>query len=90
VENARTAIEHIETPEVIDLLLTDIVMPGGMNGHELARVAVQLRPNLKTLLTTGFSDMANGGVVVPSSTRILRKPYRKDELLRLVRDALND
>ena len=74
VENARAAIEQIETPEVIPLPLTDIVMPGGMNGHELARVAVQLRPNLKTLLTTGFSDMAGrrcGAVEHPHSAQAI-------------------
>ncbi len=88
--NGRAALDLVETHGSIDLLLTDIVMPGGMNGHELARVAVQLRPNLKTLLTTGFSDTANAGAVAPSHIRILHKPYRKDELLRLVHEALND
>jgi signal transduction histidine kinase len=88
-ENARAALDQIESNAVIDLLLTDIVMPGGMNGYELARAAAQLRPELKTLLTTGFADMPNGGPAAMSSLRILRKPYRRDELLRLVRDALN-
>ena len=86
----RAARETIESNEAIDLLLTDIVMPGGINGHELVAAAVQLRPGLKTLLTSGFSDLTNGGADAPSNTRILRKPYRKEELLRLVRDALDD
>lgn len=89
-DNAQSALQQIETHATIDLLLTDIVMPGGMNGRELARVAVQLRPNLKTLLTTGFSEIANGGAALPSHTRILHKPYRKDDLLRMVHEALND
>ncbi len=89
-DNARAALERIETDTRIDLLLTDIVMPGGMNGHELARIAVQLQPKLKILLTTGFSDMTNGAAVVPSAAGILHKPYRKDELLRMVHDVLND
>jgi CheY-like chemotaxis protein len=89
-DHARAAIDKIENGETIDLLLTDIVMPGGMNGYELARVAVQLRPNLKILLTSGFSDIVRGGVVETSSTPILRKPYRKEELLRLVRETLGE
>jgi CheY-like chemotaxis protein len=55
-ENARTALDRIESGEAVDLLLTDIVMPGGMNGHELAKVAVQLQPSLKTLLTSGDAE----------------------------------
>jgi signal transduction histidine kinase len=89
-DNARAALDSIEAHTAIDLLLTDIVMPGGINGHELARIAVQLQPKLKMLLTTGFSEMANGGAKLPSTARILHKPYRKDELLRMVHDALND
>jgi signal transduction histidine kinase len=86
--DARVALETIDSGADIDLLLTDIVMPGGMNGHELARLAMLRRPDLKTLLTTGFSDVTNGnGTSVP--LHILRKPYRKDELLHYVREALD-
>jgi len=88
-ENATMALDALESDEAIDLLLTDIVMPG-MNGHDLANRAVALRPRLKTLLTSGFSDMANGGAAVATPTRILRKPYRREELLRLVQEALHD
>jgi DNA-binding NtrC family response regulator len=85
--DARVALETIDSGAHIDLLLTDIVMPGGMNGHELARLAMLRRPDLKMLLTTGFSDVTNGNSTsVP--LHILRKPYRKDELLRYVREAL--
>jgi CheY-like chemotaxis protein len=83
--DGRTALDMIETNEAIDLMLTDIVMPGGMNGHELTRAALNLRPHLKTLLTTGFAGLTNGA----AATHILRKPYRKDELLRLVHETLN-
>jgi signal transduction histidine kinase len=86
--DARVALETIASGTDIDLLLTDIVMPGGMNGHELARLAMLRRPDLKTLLTTGFSEVTNGHGG-SGARNILRKPYRKDELLRYVREALD-
>jgi len=85
--NAQAALELIERDASIDLLLTDVVMPGGMNGQELASAAVKQRPHLKTLLTTGFSDTAS--VDGTAELRILRKPYRKDDLLRMVRHVLD-
>jgi hypothetical protein len=65
-------------------------MPGGMNGHDLAAAALLRRPGLRTLLTSGFPEMANGGADVPLGARVLRKPYRRDEMLRLVRETLDD
>jgi CheY-like chemotaxis protein len=87
--DGRTALDMIETIEAIDMMLTDIVMPGGMNGHQLTRAAVNLRPHLKTLLTTGFAGLTNGAGAAASNAHILRKPYRKEELLRLVHETLN-
>ncbi|MEJ0019755.1 MAG: ATP-binding protein [Acetobacteraceae bacterium] len=86
--DARHALATITGDSPIDLLITDIVMPGGMNGRELARVAVQHRPGLRTLLTTGFSDADDD--VEAQGLRILRKPYRKEDLLRCVRAVLDD
>jgi PAS domain S-box-containing protein len=71
----------------IDLLLTDLVMPGGMNGLQLAREARSLFPRLKVLLTSGFSEEhASAKGEFP----LLSKPYRKAELARAVRHALTD
>jgi PAS domain S-box-containing protein len=74
--------------EAIDLLFTDVVMPGGMTGFELARAASALAPALKVLVTSGFPEMkldgqAGGGM------RLLSKPYRKDELARALRETLD-
>jgi CheY-like chemotaxis protein len=87
-ENARVALDIVESELAIDLLLTDIVMPGGMNGHELARRASGLRPKLKILLTSGFSDRTTGDVSVALTTPMLRKPYRREALLRTVHETL--
>ena len=85
--DAREAVEKIESGVAIDLLLTDIVMPGGMNGRELADRAAALRPDLKIILTSGFSEYTNGSMT-PPGRRILRKPYLRRELLSLLHETL--
>ena len=54
--DAEAAMTIIESPEPIHLLLTDVVMPGAMDGRDLARIAAARRPSLRTLLTSGFPD----------------------------------
>jgi signal transduction histidine kinase len=85
---AREALIVLQDEAAIDLLLTDIVMPGGMNGYELARIATGLRPGLKIMLTSGFSERESGGADIPPATPVLRKPYQQAELLRLVHETL--
>ncbi len=89
--DAVQAMEMIETTDPIHLLLTDIVMPGEMDGRDLAREAARRRPLMKILLTSGFPDarFAGSGARSPGS-RLLSKPYRKEELLRAVREAIDD
>jgi PAS domain S-box-containing protein len=70
----------------IDLLFTDVVMPGGMSGLDLARKAQENRPDLRVLLTSGFSEQqAAGGSGFP----LLTKPYRKVQLAQALRRALS-
>jgi CheY-like chemotaxis protein len=88
-DSGKSALEMIQHGEAFDLLLTDIVMPGGMNGHELARLASVLRPELKIVLTSGFSDVRNGGASMSTTLRFLRKPYSREDLSRVLFDALN-
>jgi PAS domain S-box-containing protein len=87
-EDALTALEALRDQR-IDLLFTDVVMPGGMTGIDLAREARKLEPDLKILVTTGFAeaslhidDEAGAGVV------FLSKPYRMADLARQLRIAL--
>jgi signal transduction histidine kinase/CheY-like chemotaxis protein len=87
--NAAEALAIIDGPERIDLLFTDVIMPGGMNGRQLATEAVKRRPQLKVLYTSGYTENAivhhgqlDAGVL------LLPKPYLSSELARMIRNAL--
>jgi CheY-like chemotaxis protein len=88
--NGREAIEHLRTRPDIDLLFTDVVMPGGMNGRELADAAQALRPELPVLFTSGYTEDAivHHGRLDPD-VHLLRKPYRRQELAAKLRQLLN-
>src|ERR1700738_2990688 len=87
--NAAEALVVIDSPQKIDLLFTDMIMPGSMNGRQLADAALQRRDSLKVLFTSGYSNEAiihhghlDAGVL------LLAKPYRKSELAHMIRAAL--
>ena len=83
------ALEVLERTDGIDLLFTDVVMPRGMNGAELARRAQGLRPGLRVLLTSGYTAQAlSSEHGIAPGLPLLRKPYRGAELAREVRAAL--
>ena len=87
--DALAAIDIVERRPAIDLLLTDVVMPGGMNGLELAQKAVAAKPGLKVIYSTGFSSVAlaqRNGLVV--SGKVLSKPYRRDEFVAAVHEIM--
>jgi signal transduction histidine kinase len=86
--DAHAALDVLRSDSSIDVLFSDVVMPGGMNGAQLAVEAQRLRPDLKVLLTSGYTASAltqeHG---LSDKTEVLRKPYRREELatkLRLV------
>jgi CheY-like chemotaxis protein len=88
--DAEAAMTIIESPEPIHLLLTDVVMPGAMDGRDLARIAAARRPSLRTLLTSGFPDARWSSTASRTGNRLLSKPYRKEELRRAVREVLDE
>ncbi len=73
----------------IDLLFTDVIMPGGMNGRELAEAALAIKPKLKVLYTSGYTENAivHQGRLDPG-VQLLSKPYRRADLERKIRDVL--
>ncbi len=87
--NAKAALAHVDSGAPFDLLFTDVIMPGGMNGRELAELVAKRRPEIKILHTSGYTESAivhhgrlDAGVL------LLTKPYRKSDLARMVRLAL--
>jgi signal transduction histidine kinase len=79
--NAGQALEILAADQPIDLLFSDVVMPGGVNGAQLAARARHVRPDLKVLLTSGYPAAAlsleHG---LPDNLDIVGKPYQRDEL----------
>lgn len=85
--NGVQALLQLAEHDEIDLLFTDIVMPGGINGHQLVDQALRARPELRTLLTSGYSQNISGSA--SANKAILRKPYGQGELAIQVREALD-
>ena len=88
-KQADDALKVMEL-ESIDVLLTDVVMPGGKDGVELARQARQRWPTIAVVFSSGFSQAKPDGhaVSLPLDTPLLSKPYRKENLARAVREAV--
>ncbi|WJR81856.1 PAS domain S-box protein [Bradyrhizobium sp. NP1] len=90
-ENATEALSIIDGNPDIDLLFTDVIMPGPMNGRQLVDEALRRRPALKTLFTSGYTENAivhHGRL--DSGVLLLAKPYRKAELAQMIRTALDN
>jgi two-component system, NtrC family, sensor kinase len=86
VESAHKAIEMLATENEIDLVFSDVVMPAGMSGVQMARVVRERFPDLPVLLTTGYSSAAMEAL--SAGFPILNKPYRIDALRRAIGNML--
>jgi signal transduction histidine kinase len=86
-ENGVTALALMER-ERVDLLFTDLVMPGELSGLELARAVAGRWPHIRIVLTSGFSEAKIDANLNTAAARLLTKPYRKDDLARALRETL--
>jgi CheY-like chemotaxis protein len=88
--NGVEAMQILERETHVDLLFTDVVMPGGLNGRELASKARALRPGLRILFTSGYAEnsVVHGGRL-DAGVHLLAKPYRKRDLTQKVREVLD-
>jgi PAS domain S-box-containing protein len=88
-DNAQRALDIIAATGGVDLLFSDIVLPGEMDGCALAREVAALSPQSKVLFTSGFPGARLAEMQgLDTSIRLLSKPYRKEELTRAVREIL--
>ena len=87
--NAAEALAIVAAGRQFDLLFTDVIMPGAMNGRQLADEVQKARPGLKVLFTSGYTENAiihHGRL--DSGVLLLAKPYRKSDLAAMIRKAL--
>ena len=88
--DGASALEIIRSGAPIDLLFTDVVMPGSLDGRALALAARQLLPRLRILFTSGFTAAAASAATADKfGSNLLNKPYRKSDLARRVRAMLD-
>ncbi|MDH6260127.1 PAS domain S-box protein [Bradyrhizobium sp. BR13661] len=87
--DAAEAIAIVNSGKPFDLLFTDVIMPGKMNGRQLADEVLKSRPDLRVVYTSGYTENAiihHGRL--DSGVLLLAKPYRKSDLARIIRKAL--
>jgi CheY-like chemotaxis protein len=87
--DSRAALALVESGEPFDLLFTDVILPGGMTGRQLADEVAKRRPGMKLLYTSGYTDnsIVHHGRL-DQGVLLLTKPYRKNQLAEMVRQAL--
>jgi two-component system, NtrC family, sensor kinase len=86
--NAAAAMEVVERDRTIDLVFSDIVMPGSMSGLDLARRLRDLRPGLPIVLTTGYNSALE--IAAPEGFTLLTKPYDRANLHRAIAETLRE
>ncbi len=88
-EDGVSALALLESGESVDLVFSDISMPNGMLGHELASRAFALNRDIRVLLTSGYGYAPVNGTAA-SEVPVLRKPYSQEELVSAIRKCLED
>jgi PAS domain S-box-containing protein len=90
VSDAAEAVALIEKADGIDVVFSDVVMPGEMNGIDLADEIARRWPKIKVLLTSGFPEAAIGRSATRPTARILSKPYRTEDLGKAIFELLEE
>jgi len=89
VEHPHEALSLLASGRHVDLLFSDVVMPGGMDGFQLVEAASRMQPGLPALLASGYAENAAPLGSVAAGVRMLTKPFRQSELARVVREILD-
>jgi PAS domain S-box-containing protein len=89
-ENAEKALQVIQSAGNIDLVFSDVVLPGDMDGYMLAHTLKERYPDLKILMTSGFPSARFDEPRLGTKLPLLSKPYRKEDLARVVREVLSE
>jgi PAS domain S-box-containing protein len=83
------ALEILSRSDEVDLVFTDLIMPGGMSGRDVAARARQLKPDIKVLLTSGYAEeLVHGDDLERERLKVLRKPYHQADLVAVLREVL--
>lgn len=89
--DGRKASDVLNSPQRVDLVFTDLVMPGGLSGRDVALLAREVRPGIKVLLTSGYAeDLVIDDQPGLAQLKILRKPYRQGDLVAALREVFAD
>jgi CheY-like chemotaxis protein len=90
-KDGPTALEILDSGEAIDLVFTDLIMPGGLSGRDVADKARELKPGIKVLLTSGYAEeLVHGDDLQRERLRVLRKPYQQADLVAALREVLGN
>jgi len=88
--NSQSGLQIVESSARIDLLLTDVGLPGGMNGRQLADAARKRRPDLKVLFLTGYAEsVVAGNDGMEQGMEIMTKPFALDKLVAKVKGMIS-
>jgi CheY-like chemotaxis protein len=90
-EDGASGLQVLQSTQHIDLLVTDVGLPGGINGRQVADAGRSLRPDLKVLFITGYAHNALGwGEQLETGMHLLTKPFSMDELTSRIKSVITD
>jgi two-component system CheB/CheR fusion protein len=88
-EDGKSALALLEAADSVNVLLTDVMMPGGMSGFQLADTVRRIQPAVKLIFTSGYNEaIPPPSLTEASPARILRKPFELSDLVAAMEDAL--